>query len=44
MTARKLQQKSMFLPGVEQNPKPTTYLELIEAAREFANSARKFPE
>jgi uncharacterized peroxidase-related enzyme len=23
----------MFLPGVEQNPKPSTYLELIEAAR-----------
>ena len=33
MTATKVQQKSMFLPGVEQNPKPSTYLELIEAAR-----------
>ena len=27
------QQRLMFLPGVEQNPKPSTYLELIEAAR-----------
>ena len=33
MTATKVQQKSMFLPGVEQNPNPSTYLELIEAAR-----------
>jgi uncharacterized peroxidase-related enzyme len=28
-----VQQKSMFLPGVEHNPKPSAYLELIEAAR-----------
>jgi uncharacterized peroxidase-related enzyme len=33
MSSTKVQQKSMFLPGVEQNPKPSTYLELIEAAR-----------
>jgi uncharacterized peroxidase-related enzyme len=33
MTAVATQQKYMFLPGVEQNPKPSTYLELIEAAR-----------
>jgi uncharacterized peroxidase-related enzyme len=33
MSSTEVQQKSMFLPGVEQNPKPSTYLELIEAAR-----------
>jgi uncharacterized peroxidase-related enzyme len=33
MTATEVKKKSMFLPGVEQNPKPSTYLELIEAAR-----------
>jgi uncharacterized peroxidase-related enzyme len=33
MNSTEVQQKSMFLPGVEQNPKPSTYLELIEAAR-----------
>ena len=33
MSAADVQRKSMFLPGVEQNPKPGTYMELIEAAR-----------
>jgi uncharacterized peroxidase-related enzyme len=33
MSSTEMQQKLMFLPGVEQNPKPSTYLELIEAAR-----------
>ncbi len=33
MNTTKAQQQSMFLPGVEQSPKPSTYLDLIEGAR-----------
>ena len=33
MSSTEVQRNPMFLPGVEQNPKPSTYLELIEAAR-----------
>lgn len=32
MSSTGVQQKPMFLPSVEQNPKPSAYLELIEAA------------
>lgn len=33
MSAIEMKQKAMFLPDVEKNPKPSTYFDLIQAAR-----------